>query len=106
MIRLYLKSRNNEYDAVAEFDTSTNQITVLKNSLISSKVAGGMFRSSKAVEKQRQNAPIKNRLLTENICFRSASSAANFVTGSSTNGLVSWKTKEGTTLKDALKVNV
>lgn len=106
MIRLYLKSKRNKYDAVAEFDTSTNQMTVLKNSLISSKVAGGMFKSSKSVEKQRQNAPIKNRLLTENICFKSASSAANFVTGSSTNGLISWKTKEGITLKDALKANI
>ena len=106
MIRLYLKSRNNEYDAVAEFDTSTNQMTVLRNSLISTKVAGGMFRSSKSVEKQRQNASIKNRLLTENISFKSASAAANFVTGCSTNGLISWKTEEGITLKEALKSNI
>ena len=106
MIRLYLKSRKNEYDAVAEFDTSTNKMTVLKNSLISSKVAGGMFRSSKSVGKQRQNVSIKNRRLTENISFKSASAAANFVTGSSTNGLVSWKTEEGTTLKDVIKANI
>ena len=33
--------------------------------------------------------------------FTSASTAASFVTGASTNGMTAWKTKGGKTLKEA-----
>lgn len=37
------------------------------------------------------------------VTFKSASTAAIFVTGGSTNGLTAWKTKEGKTIKEAIK---
>ena len=39
-------------------------------------------------------------ILQEDVLFNSPSSAAEFVTGKSCNGWVSWKTKEGKTLHD------
>ena len=102
MVTLYLKARKGEYDAKGVFDTKTKTMTVLKNSVISSDVAGGMFRSSKSVKEKRENSNIKDHKLLEDIEFKSASTAANFVTGRSTNGLIAWKTKEGLTLKELI----
>jgi hypothetical protein len=39
----------------------------------------------------------------EDVIFKSASTAANFVTGSSTNGLTSWKTEEGKAIRGYYK---
>lgn len=41
-------------------------------------------------------------LLIKDVTFKSASTAANFVTGTSTNGLKVWKDKKGTTLKELI----
>ena len=38
--------------------------------------------------------------------FRSPSTAANFVTGNSTNGLLAWKDENGRTLKEILNDKV
>ncbi len=43
---------------------------------------------------------MKNSILQEDVLFTSPSSAAEFVTGKSCNGWVSWKTKDGKTLHD------
>ncbi len=106
MTKLYLVSRKKEYNATAVFNDSSKEMTVLKGSIISSSIAGGMFRSAKSVAKQRQNCAIKDRKLTDDIKFKSASAAANFVTGRSTNGMIAWKTDSGITLKELLDQNV
>ena len=51
--------------------------------------------------KARKKANIDdNNILQEDILFKSPSYAAAFVIGGHVNGLVSWKTKDGKTLKD------
>lgn len=105
MIKLYLVSKTKEFSAESLYDISTKEMTVLKGSVISSFIASGMFRSAKTVEKQRKSSNVVNRKLVDDIKFKSASAAANFVTGRSTNGLIAWKTDSGMTLKELLEHN-
>ena len=52
----------------------------------------------------RQTANIdNNRILQENILFKSPSYAAAFVIGGNANGLTEWETKDGIPLKNILK---
>lgn len=50
--------------------------------------------------KKRKECKIEDNILQEDVLFNSPSSAAEFVTGKSCNGWVSWKTKDGKTLHD------
>ncbi|KMK75264.1 methionine sulfoxide reductase [Alkalihalobacillus pseudalcaliphilus] len=53
------------------------------------------------IKETRKSAKIDDGgILQEDILFKSPSYAAAFVTGSSVNGLIEWKTKEGMTLKE------
>jgi hypothetical protein len=52
------------------------------------------------IKESRQKAIIDNGVLKEDILFRSPSYAAAFVVGGHANGLRSWRTGEGRTLKD------
>ena len=101
-MKLYLKGRKGQVDAVAEYQCDSSELIVLKGSKISSTVAGGKFRSSRSVEKQRNEDSVRDNLVVKDIHFKSPSSAANFVNGSSTNGLIAWKTEDGKTLKTYL----
>lgn len=70
---------------------------VLKGSRISP-VEDDTIRSG--VRQQRKAAKIDdNNILLEDMLFSSPSSAASFVIGKSTNGLIYWKDREGQTLK-------
>lgn len=53
-----------------------------------------------AIKERRKKAPVDNQgILQEDMLFSSPSYAAMFVIGKSANGLTSWKTKDGKTLK-------
>ena len=53
-----------------------------------------------AIKEQRKNANVDaDSILKENLLFTSPSYAAMFVIGKSANGLTSWKTEDGKTLK-------
>lgn len=53
-----------------------------------------------AIKERRKSAPIDtNGILKEDLLFTSPSYAAMFVIGKSANGLTSWKTQDGKTLK-------
>lgn len=59
------------------------------------------------IKERRKNAPIDaNGILQEDILFTSPSYAAMFVIGKSANGLTSWKTPEGKTLKSLENENL
>ena len=52
------------------------------------------------IKERRKNASIdENGILQEDMLFSSPSGAAMFVIGKSANGLTSWKTADGRTLK-------
>ncbi len=70
---------------------------VLKGSMISPAVDHTV---SVALIDRRKKAQIDgNWILQEDVLFTSPSSAAIFVVGKSANGLISWKTADGWTLK-------
>ncbi len=98
-MKLYFSGRRGQVDAEAEYERESGEMTVLKGSRISAYVAGGKFRSARSVENRRSEDSVKNCMVVKDMRFKSPSAAANFVTGSSTNGLVAWKTKDGKTLK-------
>ena len=53
-----------------------------------------------AIKERRKSAPVdENGILKEDMLFTSPSYAAMFVIGKSANGLTSWKTADGQTLK-------
>jgi len=98
-MRVYIRRNKGNIDAVGEYDVHTKKLIVLKGSRVSEKVAHSeTFRGAKSIEKARQLYVVDNRV-KENVCFKSASTAANFVTGVSTNGLKAWKDENGLTIK-------
>ena len=97
---VFLKRKRTEINAVAEYDVKTNQITIKKGAILSKEVVHtGTFRSSRSVEKRRQGV-VENNVLRTDVTFNSPSSAASFVTGTSTNGLLAWKNADGISLKE------
>ena len=102
-MKLFLIKKRSNVNATADYNEKNNTFTVLKGSIVSEGIAHSeKFRGAKSIEKSRDNR-IENSVLMENVTFKSASTAANFVTGSSTNGLVAWKDKSGKTLKEILQ---
>ena len=101
-MKLYIRRVKSGIDAVAEFDARTRTVTVLKGSRVSDVIAHSeKFRGAKSIEKSRAQY-VQDSVVVKNAVFKSASTAANFVTGTSTNGLTAWKDDNGTTLKEIL----
>lgn len=96
---VYLKRRNSPISAIGDYDIKTGALTVKKGSIVSDSIAHTeKFRGAHAIEKYRKEY-VKDGITIDNVEFKSASTAANFVTGSSTNGLIAWKNESGVTLK-------
>ena len=73
---------------------------VLKDSIIPGTIAhSAKFRGAKSIEKYRAGV-VDGTRVTMDVPFKSASTAANFVTGASTNDLTSRKDENGKTLKE------
>ena len=101
-MKVYLIREKSGIKAMGEFDPATRAVTVLKGSVLSNTIAHTeKFRGTKSIEKSREGV-LKGNVLQKNVAFRSASTAANFVTGSSTNGLIAWKDKDGKTIKEII----
>lgn len=92
-MKLHLTRPRSNINAVAEYDMANKTFTVLKGSTISEHIAySEKFRGAKSIEKSRSG-------VVKDVVFKSASTAAIFVTGASTNGLTAWKDEAGKTLK-------
>lgn len=102
-MKVYLKRLRTGIEAIGDFDIDTKNLTVLKGSQISSNISTSpRFNGKKRIGKIREGL-IKDGVLQENITFKSPSTAANFVTGTSCNGLITWKDKDGRKIKEILK---
>lgn len=100
-MKVVLKSRG--IRAYAEYDIGTNNCVILAGSEVTPTISQApTFRSKRTVEKLREKY-VKNNIVTENVQFKSPSTAANFITGSSTNGFAAWKTEDGYTIGDLHK---
>lgn len=101
-MKVYLIRERSGIKATGEFDPASKAVTVLKGSVLSDSVAHTeKFRGTKSIEKSREGV-LKGNVLQKDVAFKSASTAANFVTGSSTNGLIAWKNKDGKTIKEII----
>lgn len=98
-VRVYLRKRDGT-SAEGEYDFETKKLTVMKGSIVSDQIC--VFRGAKTVEKYRDGT-VMHRKLIKDITFSSASTAANFVTGCSTNGLRKWKDVSGRKLKNLIE---
>lgn len=100
-MQLFIKRKNGTIDATLEFDEKNNIYTVLKGSVVSKNITmDKKFRSAGSIEKARANGVVVDGVLTKDVQFKSASTAANFVTGTSTNGKIAWRNKDGETLRE------
>ena len=97
-----MKSRKCIYEASGIFNENEHTLTVLKGSRVSKNVSSGTFRSSKSIMKIRNERCDEQGIVLNDVCFNSASSAANFITGVSTNGLIAWKDINGRCLKELI----
>lgn len=101
-MKLVLCRQKSGINAWAEYNHENNEFVVKKGSIVSENVShSDKFRSVKTVERLRDEY-VKNRKVLKDVGFKSSSTAANFVTGVSTNGMQAWKDEEGNTLKSIL----
>lgn len=105
-MKVFLKMKRNNISAQGEFDIKTNSLTVIKGSQVSKNIAHTeKFKSANTIEKHRSGNVVDGKLIRD-LTFKSASTAANFITGSSTNGLTAWKTEDGKTIREIVKSNM
>lgn len=102
-MKVHISSRKKEYEALGEFDISTRELMIFKGAKVSKDIANSKtFKGARTIERMRESV-VSNNVLQEDKKFKSPSTAANFVTGRSTNGLIAWKTEDGIKLKDIIK---
>ncbi len=100
-MKLFIRRTAKNIDAILEYNPKTNTYKLLKGSKVSEHVScSPKFRSSDSIIKARSNGVVENGVLTQDVTFNSASTAANFVTGTSTNGKLAWKDSRGIMLKE------
>lgn len=92
-----LRSINFTVEAFAK--KTSDGILVLKGSRIAP-IFDAMSSLSKDNQKKRAECEIEDNILKEDVLFKTPSGAAQFVTGKSSNGKTSWKTKDGKSLKE------
>ena len=98
---LYIKTKTAV--ATGEYQPDEKTLTVKKCSKVSDVISySATFRGANAIEKYRAQY-VKDGKVVDDTVFKSPSTAANFVTGRSTNGLLAWRDENGVSLKDLLK---
>ena len=95
-MKVFLISKRNNLNAAGEYFPDDNSLVVFKGSLLSTTVSNSKtFRGGKAILNAREGIVVDN-VLQKDVRFMSPSTAANFVTGTSSNGNRLWKTEDGT----------
>lgn len=101
-MHLILSRKNAGEYAECEYDPNTKKVIVYKGAKVSNGVSSSeTFKAGEKIIELRKKY-IVNGVLVQNIEFLSASTAANFITGCSTNGMLAWKNKDGVNLKTIL----
>ena len=102
VIEIYLLRKRGNVFSTATFDTETGETIVKKGSRVSVAINHSeTFNRSNSIERKRLET-VTNQITNQDVRFSSPSTAANFVTGNSSNGWIAWKTKDGKTLKKAM----
>ena len=101
-MKVFISSKRMGVQASGEYNPETNTLVVFAGSILSKEIKRSeKFRGANSIEKARKNN-LDGCVLQHDMTFTSASTAGNFVTGRSTNGLIVWKNKDGITLKELL----
>ena len=101
---VFLKKKDGSYDATGDYNPETNALVVRSGSLVSNDILRSTtFRGAKSIERMR-NAHVNNRVVQDDVLFSSPSTAANFVTGRSCNGMIMWKAENGKSIKKEITV--
>ena len=102
MTPIFLTARNDTYNAKAEYDNGI--ITVLPGSRIRLDFASHIRGGRKALSYRNDPEYVdKNGIVLKKCAFSSASTAAQFVTGRSVNGLQAWHVEKKINLKEWLE---
>jgi hypothetical protein len=101
-MKVILSNRANTYSARGTYDPSTKTLIVKAGAKVSVDISySPTFRGRKTIEKLRAQFVVDG-ITQEDVTFKSSSTAANFVTGKSSNGMILWKTEDGTPLKNSI----
>lgn len=102
-MKVFMKSTRKNYDATGVYDPEAKTLVVKKGSRVAESAAESKtFKGSQRIVRLWDET-VEDCIVTKDMTFTSASTAANFVTGQSSNGLRTWKTEDGTDLGKALK---
>ena len=97
-ITIFLKTKDGA-DAEATYNIDTKECVVKKGSIVTEGISSApTFKSTKSIKKQRDEY-VKENVVIQDVHFKSSSTAGNFVTGRSTDGMHAWKDNKGTPLK-------
>ena len=102
MLKLFTISRDKLYEAEAVYEN--DEITVLKGSRINL-TPGPKFKPSAVIEECLNDKSLVggDGVLKRDVTFKSLSTAASFVTGRISNGMIIWKTEDGRYVRYTLK---
>ena len=100
-MKITLKSKRNTHYAIADFENGI--VTVLKDSKICLPTAFNKM-SRDAYDARKDSSLVNEKgVVLKNIQFKSVTTAAQFVTGRSVNGLIAWRIDDKISLKEYYK---
>lgn len=100
-LELHTISRDGLYEATAIYDDGN--ITVNKGSRINIHYGSGFKPSSVVKEKLNDTSLVgEEGVLLKDVTFSSLSTAASFVAGRTSNGMITWKTSDGKYVRESL----
>lgn len=101
-LKLHTVSRDNLFDAKAIYNDGN--VTVKKGSRINTNYSMA-FKPSTLVRNMLADKCIVNNegIILKDVTFNSLSTAATFVTGRVSNGMITWKTPDGKYVRETLR---
>ncbi len=98
-MNIFLKKPKCGVYAEGIYDENDRSVLVLKGAKLSSDIREYKNGATHWVSKMRIDN-VENNILIKDLRFKTPSTASNFITGRSTNGLIAWKNEEGKTIKE------
>lgn len=99
-MKVFLEKNSGIVRAEGIFDPVNNSVLVKAGAKVSAEVSENKnFGGADKIRKLRE-ANCREGITINDLLFTSPTTAANFITGMNTNGLIAWKTTEGKTLKE------
>ncbi len=102
-MKLYLNGRSGTHNAVAEY--WNNEIRVLAGSKINLRLQFDKISTEAKAKRNDRTIVSESGELLVDVVFKSATAAAQFVTGRSINGLIAWRNEDKMTLKQCMSQN-